>query len=193
MALVRIWREAIFRGVGKSRKMKLGYVLAKERGATDRLLAGLAASCLARGLRLAGVVQTNTACSDSYLCDMDVKVLPRGPGFRISQSLGREARGCRLDPAALEAAVGEVSKTLSPRPDLLIVNKFGKHEADGRGFRDIIAQCLIDGVPVIAGTNSLNLPAFQTFSDGLAEAVAPQDEALLAWAEAAIADKDRAA
>ena len=89
--------------------------------------------------------------------------------------------------------MGEVSKTLSPRPDLLIVNKFGKHEADGRGFRDIIAQCLIDGVPVIAGTNSLNLPAFQTFSDGLAEAVAPQDEALLAWAEAAIADKDRAA
>ncbi|MRU15606.1 DUF2478 domain-containing protein [Roseovarius sp. A21] len=173
--------------------MKLGYVLAKERGATDRLLARLADRCLARGLRLAGVVQTNTACSDSYLCDMDVKVLPDGPVYRISQSLGREARGCRLDPAALEAAVGEVSKTLSSRPDLLIVNKFGKHEADGRGFRDIIAQCLIDGVPVIAGTNSLNLPAFQSFTDNLAEAVPPQDDALLAWAEAAIAEKNRAA
>jgi nucleoside-triphosphatase THEP1 len=177
----------------QSKNMKLGYVLAKERGETDRLLARLAERCLARGLRLAGVVQTNTACSDSYLCDMDVKVLPEGPVFRISQSLGPEARGCRLDPEALEAAVGAVSKTLSPRPDLLIVNKFGKHEADGRGFRDIIAQCLIDGVPVIAGTNSLNLPAFQSFTDDLAEAVTPQDDALLAWVEAVIAEKNRAA
>ena len=173
--------------------MKLGYVLARERGATDRLLARLAETCLARGLRLAGVVQTNTACSDSHLCDMDVQVLPDGPVFRISQSLGKEARGCRLDPAALEAAVGEVTKTLSPPPDLLIVNKFGKHEAEGRGFRDIIGQCLIDGIPVIAGTNSLNLPAFQNFTDGLAEAVPPQDDALLAWAEAAISEKNRAA
>ena len=173
--------------------MKLGYVLARERGATDRLLARLAEACLARGLRLAGVVQTNTACSDSHLCDMDVQVLPDGPVFRISQSLGKEARGCRLDPAALEAAVGEVTKTLSPSPDLLIVNKFGKHEAEGRGFRDIIGQCLIDGIPVIAGTNSLNLPAFQNFTDGLAEAVPPQDDALLAWAEAAISEKNRAA
>lgn len=173
--------------------MKLGYVITAERGATDRLLSEVAARCIAEGVRVAGIVQTNTESAKSHLCDMDVQVLPDGPVFRISQSLGKEARGCRLDPAALEAAVGEVTKTLSPPPDLLIVNKFGKHEAEGRGFRDIIGQCLIDGIPVIAGTNSLNLPAFQNFTDGLAEAVPPQDDALLAWAEAAISEKNRAA
>ena len=190
---VRPVRGGITDGIRGRPKMKLGYVLARERGATDRLLARLAEACLARGLRLAGVVQTNTACSDSHLCDMDVQVLPDGPVFRISQSLGKEARGCRLDPAALEAAVGEVTKTLSPPPDLLIVNKFGKHEAEGRGFRDVIGQCMSDGVPVLAGVNGLNLDAFHDFTGGLADPLEGDAASLVAWVKQTVAAPTRAA
>lgn len=163
--------------------MHLAYVMTQDRGATDRLLSALAEQLQQRGTALAGIVQTNTECHDDALCDMDVRVLPAGETIRISQSLGPEARGCRLDPAALEQAVAQVTGSLqaSPLPEILIVNKFGKHEADGRGMRPVIGEAMTLGVPVVTGVNKMNVAAFQEFSGGLAVAVDPTIEALLEW------------
>ncbi len=163
--------------------MKLGYVICEARGATDRLLSALAGRLLARGTSLAGVVQTNTECADNTRCDMDLRVLPDGEVIRISQSLGREARGCRLDPAGLERAVALVSATLEAgNPQLMIVNKFGKHEVEGRGFRPLIGEVLLRGIPVLVGVNGLNEARFVAFSGGLAERLEPDLERLEAWA-----------
>ena len=163
--------------------MHLAYVMTKDRGATDRLLSALAEQLQAQGTALAGIVQTNTECHDDALCDMDVRVLPDGETIRISQSLGPQSRGCRLDPAALEQAVAQVSSSLHarPLPEVLIVNKFGKHEADGRGMRPVIGEAMALGIPVVSGVNKMNVEAFKDFSGGLAVAVAPSVEALLAW------------
>lgn len=168
--------------------MKLAYVKTEERGATDLLLARLAERLAARGLRLAGIVQTNTECHDSRLCDMDVRVLPDGATVRISQSLGPGARGCRLNPEALEQAVAEVSRSLEGEevPQLMIVNKFGKHEASGRGLRPVIGEALAAGIPVISGVNTLNEEAFRSFADGVAEELPADLAALEAWAMAAL-------
>jgi len=163
--------------------MQLAYVMTKERGATDRLLSALAAQLDAEGIRTSGIVQTNTECADDRLCDMDVQVLPRGKVFRISQTLGSGARGCRLDPAALEEAVGLVTQSLntSDRPDVLIVNKFGKHEADGRGMRPVIAEAMALGIPVLTGVNGLNREKFETFCDGAAVQLDADLSALQDW------------
>ena len=166
--------------------MQLAYVIAPGRGDTDLILAGLAADLTARGLRLCGTVQINTERVTDGPCDMDVRVLPDGPVLRISQDLGPHAQGCRLDPAALETAVGLVAARLDPETDLLIVNKFGKHEAEGRGFRDVIAEALGLGIPVLVGLNGLNRAPFEAFSGGMATALPPDRAALAAWAEAAL-------
>ncbi len=110
-------------------------------------------------------------------------MLPAGDTIRISQSLGPESRGCRLDPAALEQAVAQVTGALhaTPLPELLIVNKFGKHEADGRGMRPVIGEAMALGIPVVSGVNKMNVEAFQEFAGGLAVAVQPNVEALLEW------------
>jgi hypothetical protein len=167
----------------KRHVMHLAYVMTLDRGATDRLLSELADRLQAQGTVLAGIVQTNTECHDDALCDMDVRVLPKGETIRISQSLGPKSRGCRLDPSALEQAVAQVTSSLhgEPLPEVLIVNKFGKHEADGRGMRPVIGEALALGLPVISGVNALNVEAFQAFADGLAVAVEPNVEALLDW------------
>ena len=112
---------------------------------------------------------------------------------RVPQSLGKAARGCRHGAAALEAAVGEVAKTLSSAPDFLIVNKFGKHEAEGRGFRDVIGQCLLAGIPVLAGVNGLNLEAFHDYTEGLAEPLDGNVANLVAWVKQTVAAQTRAA
>ncbi len=163
--------------------MTLAYIRTQARGQTDLLLSRFAAHLAEAGARLSGVVQSNTECAGSDLCDMDVRVLPDGPVFRISQSLGAGSRGCRLDPAALEQAVGHVARSLSGnvRPDLVIVNKFGKHEADGRGFRPLIAEAMMAGIPVLTAVNAANEAAFRTFSDGLAVCLPTRFESLVDW------------
>ena len=154
------------------------------RGDTDRLLALLAERLAAEGLTASGVVQINTNCGPDRPCDMDVAVLPDGPSFRISETRGPGARGCRLDPDALERAVAEVAARLGPGTDLLIVNKFGKHEAEGRGFRDVIAQALALDVPVLVGVNALNVDAFAAFAGGMEARLPPDAAAILAWVRA---------
>lgn len=163
--------------------MKLAYTIAPGRGDTDLILETLATALSARGLNCCGTVQINTARSGDGPCDMDVRVLPDGPVLRISQDLGPSARGCRLDPAVLETAVGLVAARLSSGADILIINKFGKHEADGRGFRDVIAQAVALDVPVLVGLNALNRQAFEDFAGGMATPLPPEPAALAAWVD----------
>lgn len=162
--------------------MRLAYLQA-EGGATNRLLAGFAETATARGLRVIGTVQVNTDNPRTGRCDMDVTVLPGGPVLRISQDLGTGSHGCRLDPAALEEAVARTEAALAAGADLLIVNKFGKHEAEGRGFRALIGEALALGVPVVVGLNGLNAAAFAEFGAGFAQRLDASPEALLGWLE----------
>ena len=163
--------------------MHIGYVSQAGRGASDAILADVVTLLSAQGLRLAGTVQSTAERADRAQCDMDVQVLPDGPSFRISQDLGKQSKGCRLDPGALEQAVVAASARLDGA-DLLIINKFGKLEAEGRGFCGLIAEALGLGIPVLVGVNGLNLAAFHQFSGGLAVPCGNDPRDVAAWATA---------
>ncbi len=166
--------------------MKLAYTMAPGRGDTDLVLHALACSIIKRGHRAVGAVQINIESEEAGPCDMDVKILPDGGAIRISQTLGRASRGCRLDPAALETAVGLVEDELAKGADCLIVNKFGKHEAEGRGFRPVIADALARDIPVLVGVNQLNQDAFLDFVGGFATELVPKHTVLEEWLLSAI-------
>lgn len=178
---------------------RLGAVVGTGRGRVDAVLAAVARRLADEGWNLAGVVQENPEVPGRR-CDMDLVMLgaaptdrqPPGGRFRISQCLGPMARGCRLDPAGLEAAVGLVSARLETdrqasgpqperRPDLLIVNKFGKAELQGRGFRPVIARALELDVPVLVGLNGANRDGFAAFAADLAELLPAEPAAVLGW------------
>lgn len=159
----------------------LAYVIGDARGESDSLLAALAARLEAEGWPLAGVVQTNTPRDCQRHCDMDLRVLGRAETVRISQSLGSGSSGCRLDPEGLATAVALVEARLAARPRLLILNKFGKAELEGRGFRALIGAALEQGIPVLLGLNRLNQPGFEAFAEGLAEPLAADPDALVDW------------
>ncbi|MGB8623325.1 MAG: DUF2478 domain-containing protein [Paracoccaceae bacterium] len=161
--------------------MNIAYVMSEPRGLTDRVLTEAASRLEQAGLRLAGLVQVNTDCGPDKPCDMDVHVLPDGPVLRISQSLGRGARGCRLDPGALETAVAEIGRAMQDPADLLILNKFGKHEAEGNGLRATIAEAVGRGIPVVTGVNARNHDAFVDFVAGAATRIPADPDAIVEW------------
>jgi hypothetical protein len=159
----------------------LGVIEIDGRGAGDRLLAGLSDRLVGMGWPLAGVIQINTVFDPARPCHMDLMVLNGAGRVRISQDLGPLSRGCRLDASGLETAVGLVEAALDARPRLLIVNKFGKQEAEGRGFRPVIGQALAMGVPVLTTVGPRNRPALDAFAEGMAESLPPDEVAVLDW------------
>ena len=170
--------------------MRIAYVTLTGRGLIDDCLSEVVAALEAEGVALAGTVRVlpvdHRAHHRAHPCDMDLRVLPDGPVYRISQPLGPMAKGCRLDGGAIEALAAEVEARLA-RADLLVVNKFGKQEALGRGLAPAIALAMERGIPVLVGVNGLNLPEFLTFTVGMSEPLAPEPETALAWARANLA------
>ena len=171
---------------GKLNMAPIATVMMAGRGDVDFLLNTFAERMIERGYRVRGIVQINTERVPNHACDMDVKVLPDGSVYRISQNLGAGSRGCRLDPEALEMSVAEVGASLEGGAEIMILNKFGKQDAEGRGFRDVLAEAVGRGIPVLVGLNTLNKPAFDAFAEGLSCGCDPTLEALLDWATDAI-------
>ena len=168
--------------------MKLACISAQGRGETDRLLSEAAAWLVGNGKSITGVVKVlGNQTPDAHHCDMDLRVLPDGPQIRITQSLGDGAQGCRLDPAGIETAVAAVEAAGTAGADLLIINKFGPQEAEGRGFCAAIGAALADGVPVLVGVSHGTKDAFETFADGMAATLSATPEAIRAWA---LGDRD---
>lgn len=80
-------------------------------------------------------------------CDMVIECLSDGRRLKISEDRGPMARGCRLDGSALADALVSAQASLSPSTDVFVVNKFGKTEAEGAGFRPLIADAVSRGLP----------------------------------------------
>jgi nucleoside-triphosphatase THEP1 len=164
----------------------LGAITVEGRGASDRLLFEIASLLQADGFRLAGAVQENIAREGRRRADMVLHLLAEGTLRQISQDLGAQSRGCCLDPAALAEVVARVEVALHDPVDLLIVNKFGKAEIEGRGFRPLIGQALVEDIPVLVAVGRGSREGFDAFAEGMAEWIDPSPDAALAWCRAAI-------
>lgn len=133
-------------------------------------------------LRLAGAVQHNTDDGDRCRCDMTLEDLTSGRHIDISEKRGPEAQGCRLDSFALEESVGLVAEALaSAAPDLLIVNRYGKREAEGHGFRQAIEQAMSDGVAVLVAVSNQQRAAWEAFASPYSERLNADIDQIVAW------------
>ena len=168
--------------------MRLAYVSLQGRGETDLFLSDIAARLEDHGIRLAGTVQSNHDRPDRAKCDMDIRVLPNGPVVRISEDRGSLARGCILDTGALEQTVLEVERRLAGA-ELLIINKFGKRETEGKGLVPIIAEAIDQSIPVLVGVNGLNLPLFLSFCDHNAVCLISHIDEVLKWCLNCVAER----
>ncbi|MEO6381275.1 MAG: DUF2478 domain-containing protein [Nitrobacter sp.] len=152
----------------------------------DALIAQCAAGLAASGYRLGGIVQSNAHRQGQRRCDMYVKDLLGGDEIKISLERGNEARGCRLDQDAFARIDAWVERAVLEHVDLLIINKFGREEAHGRGLRAVVAEALIAEIPLLIGVSTQNLGDFLAFAGDSAIRLKPNIEAMTAWCRNAI-------
>jgi len=136
-----------------------------------------------RGLPLAGAIQHDPADRPGrHPCDLLLENLATGEIIAIAEHRGKEARGCRLDVGILtDISEAVVASLHGDEPRLLIVNKFGKIEADGGGMREAIADAAHLGIPVLVGVPMRNLDRWRTFAGAYSVELPADAAAISVW------------
>lgn len=135
----------------------------------------------ALGYRVLGLVQRRA--SDDRPCAGDVILydLSGEESFVISQRLGEGSSCCSVDPSGVAEASVVLRRALDPPPDLLVVNKFGKLEADGGGFIDEIMIAAVSGVPVLTSVHERHLNQWLDFTGEFGARLLPQASSISSW------------
>lgn len=160
---------------------RIGYVVFKPRQPVDGMLSECARHLREAGVQVAGVIQALPEERAAADCGMSLRNLEDGTLFGITQDLGEGAEGCALDPQALTVIVQQVLEAMARQPQLVIVNRFGKAEADGHGLRNVFERALIDALPLLVAVREDFVPAWDAFHDGLAEELPYDAGAVLDW------------
>lgn len=147
----------------------------------DEVLADVVERLASRNVRMAGTIQANTD-RDGMHCNMTLENLATGEKLDIAENRGMGARGCRMNVPLFEALVGQVQASLrTKKPDLLVINRFGKREVEGRGFRDVIAEAAGRGIPVVVALNESTRAAWTEFTAGEGAVLPVSGAALWKW------------
>ena len=135
------------------------------------VLRRLATELMRRDIHCCGFVQFDERRDDRARCDMVLIDLASRQRLQISEDRGPLARGCLLDAGELVRAVEHMRGMLDQGPHVLIINKFGKTEAEGGGFRSLIGDAMERNVLVVIAVPWRNIESWRMFAGDLAEEV----------------------
>jgi hypothetical protein len=147
----------------------------------DEVLRGFAADLKARGCRVAGLVQTGHHCVDAP--KLSAMLVDTGEELQLFQDLGPCATGCRLDVGQLLDAGARVASAIDQGADLVIVNRFGRQEREGRGLSFLVERALSADIPVVIAVPSHRFADWIRFAGGMSVKLRCDRETLDAWWE----------
>ncbi len=149
----------------------------------DRALQKIASRLKRRGHRLAGALRAHMASPGEGRCDLFLEDLSTSTVYPMSQDLGPGSQACRLDDVALDVIAQRVEDSLQNGADILILNKFGKLESEGRGLRSPIVEAVDRGIPVLVGLSSGRVDSWNNFCGTTSDIFSPDDPAVNRWLE----------
>jgi cytosine/adenosine deaminase-related metal-dependent hydrolase len=143
----------------------------------DAVLRDFAADLNARGFRAVGMVQAGQ-CADSSLSAV---LVDTGEKLLLAKDPDPNARGCQLDIDRLHNAGARIADALESGADLLIINRFGKRERDGKGLAYLIERARKAGIPVVIAVSCHRYEDWIAFSGGTSEKLACDRAMLDVW------------
>lgn len=130
---------------------------------------------------LGGVLQENRGGAEGLCSAMTLVDLASQSRFLISQDLGSQAEGCRLDTRGLVDMAAFLDRTLDPNLELLILNRFGKAETEGGGLRSAFVRAIDAGIPILTSVRPPYIEAWSEFHGGFAVDLPCDLDRVLAW------------
>ncbi|PVB62352.1 DUF2478 domain-containing protein [Labrenzia sp. 011] len=161
-------------------------VLTTRGSAVDVLLQDVCETLRRNGHHVSGVLQRQAEAVDTCCADMGLELLSTGERIEISQPLGKASRGCRLDPRGLAEITARLMRELDAFPDLLVLNRFGKGEQDGQGFRQLIAAAVERNIPVLTAVRPPYLEDWRSFTGTLSVELPENTAGILRWCAAVV-------
>jgi hypothetical protein len=147
----------------------------------DEFLGRAVNSLRAEHIRLGGALQENAPGDTGRCSAMTLVDLSSRGRFRISQDLGSQAEGCRLDAQGIAEFVALLDRAPDEDVELMVLNRFGRAEAEGGGLRSAFARTMEAGVPVLTAVRAPYTEAWSQFHGRLATDLPADMDAVLAW------------
>jgi len=148
--------------------------------AVDDVMRAFIGRLRAAGARVAGLVQE----PGEEERDLQVRDLTTGELLPIMQDLGADSAGCAVDPAAIAVAARMIERARGEKPDLLVVNRFGRLESEGAGMIAEIGAAVAAGEAVLIAVPLRYGDAWNAFAGGLDAQMQPDSAALARWWDA---------
>ncbi len=145
----------------------------------DALLSAFSADLIRDGARVAGLVQLGQHCTDQR--QLSARLIHSGEELGLFQDLGSCAQGCRLDVGRLLEAGAKIAGAIDRGADLVIVNRFGQQECEGKGLTDVIDRALSADIPVLIAVPAKRFADWIRFSDGMSVKLHCDRHSLDAW------------
>jgi len=145
----------------------------------DQILRDFALDLNGYGYRAVGLVQTSHRCVDAPT--LSAMLLHTGEELQLFQDLGTCAAGCRLDVGQLLDAGSRVASAIDEGADLVIINRFGRQEREGKGLCYLIERALSADIPVVIAVPSHRFADWIKFADGMSVMLHCNSPALEAW------------
>ena len=145
----------------------------------DRLLLGFAADLRRAGLRPAGIVQLRPHQRDDDRLDAVMLSNQQAVGLGHDRARGRHQ--CQLDPGGIADIARAITAAIRDGADVVIINRFGKLEAEGRGLIDLIEQAVAADIPVLIAVPEHRFAAWIKYCGGMSVRLPCRRAALDQW------------
>jgi hypothetical protein len=158
--------------------------IAVVQGAASEVVQDLLRRFLARlgpEVRVAGVIEDPVSGEEGPCSGGDLRSLADGRRFPLMQDLGPAAEACRLDAAGVVGAAEAVTQGIAAGCDLVVLNKFGKIEAERSGLAPAFACAIEAGLPILTSVSPRFTGAWDRYAAPLYVILPPELDALDGW------------
>jgi hypothetical protein len=145
----------------------------------DRLLLGFAADLRRVGLRPAGIVQLRPHQRDDDR--LDAVILSNQQAVSLGHDRACGHHQCQLDPGGIADITYAITAAIRDGADVVIINRFGKLEAEGRGLIDLIEEAVAADIPVLIAVPEHRFAAWIKYCSGMSVRLPCRRAALDQW------------
>ncbi len=147
----------------RSKSRNIATVQGMDRKAVQMFLSEMADEWRAGDMKVIGVTAQGSGPPDRTCTAGFLRDIESGDRFQIYLEEQPTDTSCDLDASGVDAACASVMEQIATG-DLVVLSKFGKLEAEGRGLFPAFETAIAAGVPVVTTVSPKHRKAWQAFA-----------------------------